>query len=123
MRLKEEKKIFSPCLVFRGLFCFVLMYFIFWLSFLLAMQKVFSLRNCTKKCGKGEKRFHFSFPQTPLHFAAQHEDDECLNLLLQHGVDVSAKDVRIEKGCVCLFFVCADSIGFGHSIFMIEMGK
>ena len=101
------------CVLFSGVFSVL-----FWcilssvfLSYLSCRRSFFFeiAESLTKKCGKGEKRFHISFPQTPLHFAAQHEDDECLNLLLQHGVDVSAKDVRIEK-CGCLFFVCADSI-------------
>ena len=40
-----------------------------------------------------------TFPQTPLHCAAEIGDVECVNQLLQHGADVSAKDVRSERVC------------------------
>ena len=39
-----------------------------------------------------------SFPQTPLHLAANSGSVECVNALLQHGADVNAKDVRNEEG-------------------------
>ena len=40
-----------------------------------------------------------TFPQTPLHCAAEIGDVECANQLLQLGADVSAKDVRSERVC------------------------
>ena len=40
-----------------------------------------------------------SFPQTPLHRAADKGSVECVNALLQNGADVAAKDVRSERVC------------------------
>ena len=38
--------------------------------------------------------FTFSFSQTPLHLAVIRGSVECVKLLLQHGAEVSARDVR-----------------------------
>ena len=40
-----------------------------------------------------------SFPQTPLHWAADKGSVECVNALINYGADVTAKDVRSERMC------------------------
>ena len=54
---------------------------------------------------KEEKRNYFiillltksSFLQTPLHYTAREGTVECLNALIKHGADMTAKDVRRER--------------------------
>ena len=44
---------------------------------------------------------HFSsFPQTPLHFAAERGSFECVDILLRYGAAVSVYNVWVRE-CVC----------------------
>ena len=54
----------------------------------------------------------FSFPQTPLHNAAREGSVECVNTLIKHGADVSAKTVRSERVCESASYKRRDVWGF-----------
>ena len=53
-----------------------------------------------------------SFPQTPLHNAALVGSVECVNTLINHGADVSAKTVRSERVCESVSHRRRDVWGF-----------
>ena len=64
------------------------------------------VREREREKGMGERILSFflfltfsSFPQTPLHNAASVGSVECVNALIKHGADVSAKNVRSERVC------------------------
>ena len=66
--------------------------------------KVIDNREREREKGMGERILSFflfltfsSFPQTPLHWAASKGSVECVNTLINHGADVSVKDVRRER--------------------------
>ena len=40
-----------------------------------------------------------SFPQTPLHLAANENSVECVNTLIKHGADLETRAVRSKRGC------------------------
>ena len=63
------------------------------------------IREREREKGMGErilslkKKTFSSFPQTPLHRAAMVGSVECVNTLIKHGADMSAKDVMSERVC------------------------
>ena len=65
--------------------------------------EVIDKREREREKGMGEgilslkKKTFSSFPQTPLHWAASIGSAECVNTLIEHGVNVASKNVSIER--------------------------
>ena len=88
-------------------------YFFHWLIFCLLRE--FSqisdrkFERDKRREGNGVKKFiialvfniYFFFSQTPLHNAATNGLVECVNILIKHGADLEAKNVRKDCAVIC----------------------